>query len=586
MRYYTLNRFGSKIHVFEYNPKNNPSQIVKSPTGYRQTLDKFKHNYFLDRGYKQVCVVNLGFFNMDDVKSIHIGILARDQGLLEGWPTTYGYTMWLDKNGKLNIERVTDRNEIAGKNVWGATLAYSLVLNGKKSIQSIGGFNLSSKTARTAFGQKQNGDIVILVADALTGNETADVMLELKCINAIMGDGGGSSSLIINGQWKKKTTRPLGTALIVFAKENVRQDNPSPTSTTNKPTLRLGDRNEYVKLLQESLNKLGINVGAVDGIFGNNTLNGVKTFQRLNGLIVDGIVGNQTWNKLDELINKINNSTLTPINSDKRKIKIAIDAGHGMNTPGKGVPQMKEHEFNATVAQYAKELAEHNGFEILLTQPLFSNTDIPLVDRTNLAIKEKVDLLVSIHADANDNPNVKGHWVFYWNPDNITDLKIKQLALESQKFAQIWDKYANQIMKNHCRGLVKSTAGQWNNFHMCRVPVTNKTHGFPSVLIEHAFMTNPDEIKLLLSDDFRRKCAEVIVRALCEYFNVPFKDKNVKPIETPTALPKQEQVQIDNLYRVIVDGKQLYALKDKENIAKNVVDELNKGVKEVLIQKV
>lgn len=62
-------------------------------------------------------------------------------------------------------------------------------------------------------------------------------------------------------------------------------------------TLKRGMVNQYVKNLQELLNKYGYKL-VVDGNFGSITESAVRDFQRTRGLVCDGIVGQKTWDKL------------------------------------------------------------------------------------------------------------------------------------------------------------------------------------------------------------------------------------------------------------------------------------------------
>lgn len=62
--------------------------------------------------------------------------------------------------------------------------------------------------------------------------------------------------------------------------------------------LKKGSKGEQVKTLQRLLTAMGYPCGVVDGSFGNNTLAGVKAFQRGNKLAVDGSVGELTWTAL------------------------------------------------------------------------------------------------------------------------------------------------------------------------------------------------------------------------------------------------------------------------------------------------
>lgn len=78
-------------------------------------------------------------------------------------------------------------------------------------------------------------------------------------------------------------------------------DIPTP-DPGKKPTLRKGDKGEYVTLMQTELIQKGYNCGdtGADGKFGNNTEKALKRFQRDNGLVEDGICGDSSWEALEQ----------------------------------------------------------------------------------------------------------------------------------------------------------------------------------------------------------------------------------------------------------------------------------------------
>lgn len=79
----------------------------------------------------------------------------------------------------------------------------------------------------------------------------------------------------------------------VLAEENY----PNPPIPPSRPTLRLGDTGEDVKVLQMRLNKVGATL-LVDGDFGPRTEAAVKNFQIRKNLTPDGVVGQETWGAL------------------------------------------------------------------------------------------------------------------------------------------------------------------------------------------------------------------------------------------------------------------------------------------------
>lgn len=62
-----------------------------------------------------------------------------------------------------------------------------------------------------------------------------------------------------------------------------------------KPTLRRGDRNDFVLHWQKYLQMCLLYTGALDGIFGAQTEQAVKDWQKAQGLVPDGIIGAKTW---------------------------------------------------------------------------------------------------------------------------------------------------------------------------------------------------------------------------------------------------------------------------------------------------
>jgi tetratricopeptide (TPR) repeat protein len=76
---------------------------------------------------------------------------------------------------------------------------------------------------------------------------------------------------------------------------NQNTTNEAIDETPLKGKLSLSDKGDQVKKLQEALQRAGYSIGAIDGAFGESTLNAVRDFQKKSGMKVDGVVGKGTY---------------------------------------------------------------------------------------------------------------------------------------------------------------------------------------------------------------------------------------------------------------------------------------------------
>ncbi|MCM3598731.1 N-acetylmuramoyl-L-alanine amidase [Metabacillus idriensis] len=215
---------------------------------------------------------------------------------------------------------------------------------------------------------------------------------------------------------------------------------------------------------------------------------------------------------------------------------IAIDDGHGSETPGKRtdvIPelgrQVKENEFNREFAKYLEIELERCGFRTIQLAP--TDYDTPLRARTDLANRMKADLLISGHFNA-----ITGK--FATSKAEGFSAHVHNTTGAAADFARIALKHLSAGTPQKNRGLVKQ------NLHM-----TRESH-MPAVLFEFGFMDNLREARLMLNVDFQKECAQEVALAVCEYYKVPYipvakpLQAVSKPDKQTDAPKKEESVQI------------------------------------------
>ncbi len=224
----------------------------------------------------------------------------------------------------------------------------------------------------------------------------------------------------------------------------------------------------------------------------------------------------------------------------QRRITIAIDPGHGGEDPG-AIGRRGTYEKNVVLAigRKLKTLVDAEpGMRSMLTRD--DDYFVPLADRVQKARRVQADLFISIHADAFRESNARGSSVFALSERGATSAAAKWLAqkensadliggvdldrrdpmlartlLDLSQTAQISDslKVGRQVLAG---------IGTHNALHKATVEQAGfavlKAPDIPSILVETAFISNPDEELKLRSVQHQQKFAESIRDGVARYF--------------------------------------------------------------------
>ena len=226
--------------------------------------------------------------------------------------------------------------------------------------------------------------------------------------------------------------------------------------------------------------------------------------------------------------------------SGARDVVIAVDAGHGGEDPG-AIGPTGTHE-KKVVLQIARKLVEainrERGMRAVLTRT--GDYYLPLRKRIELARRHKADLFISIHADAFTNRRVRGSSVYVlsnrgasseharWlaERENASDLiggvslddKDSLLASVLLDLSQTASLEASiDVAEEVLAGLKKVGRVHKPGVESAAFAVL-KSPDIPSLLVEAAFISNPQEEKNLNSSAYQRKLAQAVAAGVRRYF--------------------------------------------------------------------
>lgn len=223
-----------------------------------------------------------------------------------------------------------------------------------------------------------------------------------------------------------------------------------------------------------------------------------------------------------------------------RLITIALDPGHGGEDPGAlGASGTREKDIVLSIAKRLKfKLEEIPNMRVMLTRD--GDFFVPLGQRVEKARKVQADLFVSLHADAFVEPSARGSSVFVlsekgasstaarWlaNKENLADAiggvnlgtHDKQLAsvlLDLSTTAQISDSLKlGKAVLGEIGGIARLHRGsvEQAGFAVLKAP------DIPSILIETAFISNPEEEAKLKDNGYQDQIADAITKGIRRYF--------------------------------------------------------------------
>lgn len=223
-----------------------------------------------------------------------------------------------------------------------------------------------------------------------------------------------------------------------------------------------------------------------------------------------------------------------------RLITIMLDPGHGGEDPG-AIGQGGSHEKNVTLA-VAKRLKEKINAVPNMRAVLTRDGDyfIPLNQRVEKARRIRADLFVSVHADAFIKPTARGSSVFVLSETGASSSAARWLAKKENNADLIGgvnirakDPYLARTLldlsqtatNNDSLKLGQAVLGELrhiNTLHKGQVEQAGfavlKAPDIPSILIETAFISNPEEEKRLNDEDYQERMAAAILKGLRRYF--------------------------------------------------------------------
>jgi len=221
---------------------------------------------------------------------------------------------------------------------------------------------------------------------------------------------------------------------------------------------------------------------------------------------------------------------------------VVIDPGHGgIELGAKGKLGTLEKDITLAIALKLKALIEKNmAFQVVLTRD--RDMDVAVENRSAIANNQKADLFISVHTNGSRQKSAAGSETFFLSTGATPDEETRRLAYLENNSSRIeghvdktseqdikmilWDMAQTAYIRQSSQ-LAEMIQGELNsllgtrNRGIKQAPFKVLTGvACPAVLIEAAFISNPEEEQKLVTDEFQASVAEAIYRGLAKYLQV------------------------------------------------------------------
>lgn len=234
-----------------------------------------------------------------------------------------------------------------------------------------------------------------------------------------------------------------------------------------------------------------------------------------------------------------------PGGKTERLIIVALDPGHGGEDPGAiGPGGTREKDVVLAVAKKLRDRINDtkvNGNPMRAYMTRDADFFVPLGTRVQKAQRVRADLFISIHADAFMTPRPQGASIFAlstkgassaaarWmaNRENAADLVggINVKSKDATVARTLLDMSTTAQIKDSLKlgGAMLAEVGRVGKLHKPRVEQAGfavlKAPDIPSVLVETAFISNPDEEARLRSEAYQNQLADALLKGIVKYFS-------------------------------------------------------------------